>query len=76
MRFDDAQQTHIDWLIETRLAQQRRQFDRERAAERERHGRELETLRSEILRLESERSVLRRLSDRWFTPRPRAEHTR
>jgi hypothetical protein len=69
MKFDDAQKRHIDCLIEGRLQRERRAHERSMQAERNRHAAEVLTLQIEIARLQSERSILQRLTDKWFRGR-------
>jgi hypothetical protein len=70
MRLSDQQKSDIARRIELRLGRERERHRRELSAalhsQREQHARELAALHAELARLQSERSVLQRLIDRWF----------
>lgn len=77
MKFSAAEKQHITDLIEGRLVREQRLHERALQAallaERDRHAAEVETLRSTIRRLESERGTLQRLADKWLPFRVQVE---
>jgi hypothetical protein len=70
----EAIERRIEQRLERERARHRRELSAALHAEREQHARELATLRADLARLQSERSVLSRLANRWFVFRqPKGE---